>query len=93
MLSFPDAMQEAEVMAKVGEQVRNAEDEAERRIGVLGALEGIASMRAECAWLASYEKDDARFKVNVYCNTSLIPPADAVTFLVLHMYVHSVEPR
>lgn len=74
LLSFPDAMQVAEVMAKVGEQVRNAEDEAERRSGVLGALEDIASMRAECAWLASYEKDDARFKVSFissFCQQTL----------------------
>ena len=50
-------------MAKVAEQVREAEDEAERRNPILNALQDITSMRAECAWLASYEKDDARFKV------------------------------
>ena len=58
-----DAMQVAEVMAKVAEQVREAEDEAERRSPILTALQDLTSMRTECAWLASYEKDDARFKV------------------------------
>ena len=57
------ALQVAEVMAKVAEQVRDAEEEAERRAPNLDALQDIASMRAECAWLASYEKDSARFKV------------------------------
>ena len=50
-------------MAKVAEQVREAEEEAERRAPVLDALQDIAAMRAECAWLASYETDSARFKV------------------------------
>ncbi|CAL5229870.1 g13281 [Coccomyxa viridis] len=54
--------QVAEMMAKVAEQVREAEEEAERRGPVLTALQDLASMRTECAWLASYEKDDARFK-------------------------------
>ena len=61
--SFLGAVQVAEVMAKVAEQVREAEDEAERRSPILNALQDITSMHAECAWLASYEKDDARFKV------------------------------
>ncbi len=50
-------------MAKVAEQVREAEDEAERRSPILTGLQDFTSMRTECAWLASYEKDDARFKV------------------------------
>ena len=58
-----DGLQVAEVMAKVAEQVRDAEEEAERRAPILDMLQEIASMRAECAWLASYEKDSARFKV------------------------------
>ena len=58
-----DDVQVAEMMAKVAEQVREAEEEAERRGPVLTALQDLASMRTECAWLASYEKDDARFKV------------------------------
>ena len=61
--SFLNAMQVAGVLAKVAEQVREAEDEAERRSSLLTALQDIASMRSECAWLASYEKDDGRFKV------------------------------
>lgn len=56
-------VQVAEVMARVAEQVRDAQEEAERRAPILDALQEIGAMRAECAWLASYEKDDARFKV------------------------------
>jgi hypothetical protein len=57
------AVQVADVMAKVAEQVREAQDEAERRAPILEALQGIAAMRTECAWLASYEADEGRFKV------------------------------
>ena len=65
-------MQMAEVMARVAEQVREAEDEAERRSPILTALEDIACMRTECAWLAAYEKDDARFKAGLRQAPSLL---------------------
>ena len=58
-------------MAKVAEQVREAEEEAERRAPILDALQEVASMRAECAWLASYEKDSARFKVCIVISRSM----------------------
>ena len=56
----------------MAEQVRDAEEEAERRAPILHALQEIASTRAECAWLAAYEKDSARFKVrSMVCATSV----------------------
>lgn len=58
-----DCAQVAEVMAKVAKQVRDAQEEAERRAPILEALKELESMRTECAWLASYETDDSRFKV------------------------------
>ena len=51
------------MMSKVAEQVREAQDEAERRAPILEVLQGIAAMRTECAWLATYEADEGRFKV------------------------------
>ena len=55
--------QVAEVLAKVVKQVSDAEAEAERRGGILAAIDELQSMRAECAWLTEYDRDDSRYKV------------------------------
>ncbi len=57
--------QVAEVLAKVVKQVSAAEAEAERRSGILDAIEELQTMRAECSWLAEYDRDDSRYKVRV----------------------------
>ncbi|CAL8469353.1 g8894 [Coccomyxa elongata] len=54
--------QVAEVLAKVVKQVSAAEAEAERRSGILDAIEELQTMRAECSWLAEYDRDDSRYK-------------------------------
>ena len=58
----------AEVLAKVVKQVSDAEAEAERRSGILAAIDDLQTMRAECAWLTEYDRDDSRYKVrNEWC--------------------------
>ncbi|BDA44904.1 65-kDa microtubule-associated protein 4 [Coccomyxa sp. Obi] len=54
--------QVAEVLAKVVKQVSAAEAEAERRSCILDAIEELQTMRAECSWLAEYDRDDSRYK-------------------------------
>ena len=66
--------QVAEVLAKVVKQVSAAEAEAERRSGILDAIEELQTMRAECSWLAEYDRDDARYKVSVLCQGHLLIP-------------------
>ena len=54
--------QVAEQLAKVAQQVVDAEAEAARREGLLRAVEELQGARAECAWLTAYDADDARYK-------------------------------
>ena len=54
--------QVAEQLAKAVKQVADAEAEAARRGALLRAAEELQGARAECAWLAAYDADDARYK-------------------------------
>jgi hypothetical protein len=55
--------QVVEVLAKVAKQVQNAEAEAEKRRGILKAIEELQEMCMECSWLAQYDQDDGRYRV------------------------------
>lgn len=57
--------QVAEVLAKVARQVQDAEAEAERRRDILQAIDELQAMRAECTWLAGYDRDDSRLSYRV----------------------------